>query len=276
MKKQLYFIMLIGLCAACSYPELSLEEFNDLTLGIEMVQVQGGTFTMGPTSDQISGYDFTGSYSDEFPTHSVTLSSFQIGKYEVTQKQWWDVMGSWTSDPDHQPNATYGKGDNYPMYSVSHNQIQSFLTALNQRTGKNYRLPTEAEWEYAAKGGQKSRNYEFSGSNTIGNVAWYRDNIPSQSQGTTGYGTHPVGTKAPNELGIYDMTGNVSEWCSDWFDVYSSASQTNPTGATSGTKRVYRGGNWISSTADSHVSLRTYHEPNYYSVVWGFRLVLPL
>ncbi|MBQ3247459.1 MAG: SUMF1/EgtB/PvdO family nonheme iron enzyme, partial [Alistipes sp.] len=174
--------------------------------GFEMVFVKGGTFTMGATAEQGSDAD-----SDEKPAHSVTVSNFYIGKYEVTQAQWEAVMGK---------NPSRFKGDNLPVERVSWNDIQKFIEKLNAKTGKRYRLPTEAEWEYAARGGNQSKGYKYSGSNDIGSVAWYTDNSSSP--------THPVGQKQPNELGLYDMSGNVYEWCSDWHGSYSSGSQTNP------------------------------------------------
>ncbi|GAP71671.1 hypothetical protein SAMD00024442_16_22 [Candidatus Symbiothrix dinenymphae] len=225
---------------------------------LEMVTVVGGTFTMGATAEQVGD-----ARSIESPTHDVTLGNYAIGKYEVTQKLWWDVMGSW---PGGAPSN--GEGDYYPMYEVSHDDIQNFLTALNIKTGKNYRLPTEAEWEYAARGGGASNGYKYSGSNTLGDVAWYWDN--------SSITTHIVGTKAPNELGIYDMSGNVSEWCSDWFGSYDSSPQTDPIGATTGSARVLRGGSCIIDAASCRVSNRASNAPDLRYSGWGFRLVLPL
>ena len=173
-----------------------------------MVKVEGGTFKMGATSEQ--GSDV---YDNEKPAHSVTLSSYYIGQTEVTQELWQAVMGS-----------NY-KGAKRPVECVSWNDCQEFISKLNEKTGKNFRLPTEAEWEYAARGG-KSGGTKYSGSNTIGDVAWYTDN----SGGTT----HDVATKRANELGIYDMSGNVWEWCSDWYGDYSSSSQSNPQGPSTG------------------------------------------
>ena len=155
---------------------------------------------MSGTSEQGSEAE-----SDEKPTHNVTLSSYYICKYEVTQALWRAVMGS---------NPSYFKGDNLPVESVSWNDCQTFINRLNSYTGRNFRLPTEAEWEFAARGGNYSRHYKYSGSNYIGDVAWYGDN--------SGNRTHPVGTKQANELGLYDMSGNVWEWCSDWYGSYSS------------------------------------------------------
>lgn len=217
-----------------------------------MVYVSGGTFTMGGTSEQ--GSD---AYDDEKPTHNVTLSSYYICKYEVTQALWRAVMGS---------NPSYFKGDNLPVEQVSWNDCQTFINRLNSYTGRNFRLPTEAEWEFAARGGNYSRRYKYSGSNYIGDVAWY--------DGNSGNRTHPVGTKQANELGLYDMSGNVWEWCSDWYGSYSSYSQSNPTGATSGSYRVLRGGSWGSSARFCRSSYRSDLTPGSGSSILGLRLVL--
>ena len=226
----------------------------------EMVYVKGGTFTMGCTSEQ--GGDC---WDDEKPTHSVTLSDYYIGKLEVTQELWRAVMGD---EPTYNGGWTdeYGKGTNYPAYRVSWNDVQEFIRKLNQKTGANFRLPTEAEWEYAARGGNKSNGYKYSGSNTLGIVAWYTDNSGSK--------THPVGTKLPNELGIYDMSGNVWEWCQDWKGSYSSGSQTNPQGPSSGSYRVLRGGSWSATARGCRVSRRYILYPDYRDYNYGFRLVL--
>ena len=169
----------------------------------------------------------------------------------------------------------YGQGSTYPMYYISWNDCQEFIKKLNQLTGINFRLPTEAEWEYAARGGNKSRGYKYSGSNTIGEVAWYRDNAyDGVGKNSPDYGTHPVGTKSPNELGLYDMSGNVWEWCSDWYGEYSSSSQTNPTGPTSGFYRVLRGCSWNNSARNCRVSTRTNDYPGIGDSNSGFRLAL--
>ena len=185
-----------------------------------MVAVEGGTFTMGATSEQ--GSD---ARDNEKPAHKVTLSDYYIGQTEVTQALWKAVMGG---------NPSFSKGDNLPVEQVSWDDCQVFIQKLNQLTGKQFRLPTEAEWEYAARGGRKSRGYKYAGGNNIGLVAWYEDN--------SGNETHPVGTKQANELGIYDMSGNVWEWCSDWDGDYQSSSQSDPQGPSSGFSRVCRGG----------------------------------
>ena len=186
----------------------------------DMVEVRGGTFRMGATSEQ--GSD---ALDNEKPVHSVTLSGYYIGKTEVTQALWEAVMGN---------NPSRFKGDNLPVDWVSWNDCQEFIRKLNALTGQHFRLPTEAEWEFACRGGNNSRGYKYSGSNNLGSVAWYDDN--------SGVKTHPVATKSPNELGIYDMSGNVWEWCADWYGDYSSGAQTNPKGPYGGSYRVYRGG----------------------------------
>lgn len=221
---------------------------SDIIGDFDMVYVEGGTFTMGATSEQ--GSD---AYSDESPAHSVTVSDFYIGKYEVTQAQWRAVMGS---------NPSNFKGDNLPVEQVSWNDIQKFITKLNTMTGKTFRLPTEAEWEYAARGGNQSKGYKYSGSNTLDNVAWYYN---------SGGKTHPVGQKQPNELGLYDMSGNVWEWCQDWYGSYSSSSQTNPTGPSSGSYRVLRGGDW-GMIFWRNIYSRTYARPDKGRSYNGFRL----
>ena len=220
-----------------------------------MIPVEGGTFQMG-------GND-SNAYDKEKPVHQVTLSSFSIGQTEVTQELWEAVMGS---------NPSKFKGSKLPVECVSWNDCQTFITNLNELTGKTFRLPTEAEWEYAARGGNKSNGYTYSGSNTIDDVAWYWDNIPSQSEGTTGCSAQPVATKAPNELGIYDMSGNVWEWCQDWYGSYSSESQTNPTGPSSGAGRVKRGGSWYYYATNCRVSYRDYSNPTLTSSHLGLRL----
>lgn len=219
-------------------------------VSFKMIAVEGGTFQMGATSEQQDAYD------DEKPVHSVTLSSYHIGETEVTQALWKAVMGG---------NPSYFKGDNLPVEQVSWDDCQIFIRLINRLTGRNFRLPTEAEWEYAARGGNKSRGTQYSGSSTIGDVAWYDANSGSK--------THPVATKQPNELGIYDMCGNVWEWCSDWEGKYSSGAQTNPTGPTSGSSRVFRGGSWSYDAGICRVAYRYNFAPGHRSSGLGLRLV---
>ena len=261
----------------------------------EMVYVEGGTFTMGAqsSSSSSSNYD-SDAYSRESPVHQVTLSDFYIGKYEVTQQLWEYVMkyngtaadgtsmSAYASDVwlGTNPSSSEGVGDYYPAYYVSWEDIVNiFIPRLNKITGKTFRLPTEAEWEYAARGGNKSKGYKYSGSNTIGDVAWYYDNAYYVGLSSSDYGTHQVGTKSPNELGIYDMSGNVWEWCSDWYSssYYSSSPSSNPTGPTSapfGSFRVLRGGSWSYLAQYCRVSDRGYADPFSRSDIGGFRLAL--
>ena len=220
-------------------------------ISIDMVRVEAGTFTMGATAEMKIPWD------DEKPTHRVTLTNdYYIGKYEVTQALWKAVMGN---------NPSSFKGDNLPVEEVSWDDCQDFISKLNRITGKTFRLPTEAEWEYAARGGNKSRGYQYSGSSNLSDVAWYKDNSGSK--------THAVGTKQPNELGIYDMCGNVWEWCQDWYGKYSSSSQVNPTGAASGSSRVNRGGCLINDARDCRSSCRGNNTPGGRGYL-GLRLVL--
>lgn len=208
----------------------------------EMVYVEGGTFTMGSNNSD----DWSAS-----PPHKATLSSYSIGKYEITQAQWTAVMGI---------NPSEFKGcDNCPVEMVSWNDAQVFISKLNAAIGKNYRLPTETEWEFAAYGGTKSKGYKYSGSNNIDDVAWHWDN--------SDHSTHPVGVKAPNELGIYDMSGNVWEWVSDWYDV------NNPTVLSSDSYRIYRGGGWVDGSI-GRVMSRRFADFNYRRSTIGFRVVL--
>jgi formylglycine-generating enzyme required for sulfatase activity len=225
-----------------------------------MVFVQGGTFTMGCTSEQESNCD-----SSEKPIFSVTLSNYSIGKYEVTQRLWEAVMNN---------NPSNFKGDgSRPVETVSWNDVDTFIVKLNALTGKKYRLPTEAEWEYAARGGNKASGHKYAGSDTIGTVAWYYGN--NGSSGSINYGTKPVGTKEPNELGIYDMSGNVWEWVSDWYEEYTSWAKTNPRGPESGSYRVFRGGGWYNDASHCRVSDRYDYYPGNRNSDIGFRLVLP-
>ena len=221
-------------------------------INIEMVKVEAGSFNMGATPEMENPWE------DEKPVHRVTLTNdYYIGKYEVTQALWQAVMGK---------NPSWFKGNDLPVELVSWNDCQDFISKLNAMTGKRFRLPTEAEWEYAARGGKKSRGYQYSGSNTLGDVAWYSDNSGSK--------TRAVGTKQPNELGIYDMAGNVDEWCQDWYVSYSSSPQTNPTGAASGSVRVSRGGSWDFSARGCRSSYRRGNTPDFRNGDQGLRLVL--
>ena len=216
----------------------------------EMIWVEGGIFTMGCTDDECS--------ERELPAHQVTLNSFYISKYITTREEWASVMGAFEGS----------EYSDYPVHSISFEQIQDFISKLNAATGKNYRLPTEAEWEYAARGGNKSQGFKYSGSNNIDEVAWYGDN------GGMAF-FQPVGKKQPNELGIYDMSGNMFEFCSDWLGAYTSEPQDNPQGIYSGDyHHILRGGSVFVTPQYARVSHR--HVSKYpSSIQFSFRLVHP-
>ena len=225
----------------------------------KMKLVEAGTFQMGST---------TGA-SDESSVHSVTITKdYYIGETEVTQALWKAVTGHSPTTDGNTWSTKYGLGDNYPAYYISYEDVQLFITKLNSMTGKNFRMPTEAEWEFAARGGNKSKGYTYSGSNEIGDVAWYTDNSSGK--------THTVKTKAANELGIYDMSGNVWEWCSDWYSssYYSSSPQNDPTGPATGTYRVYRGGSWYYAATYCRCDIRYRYTPSFRMHYLGFRLAL--
>jgi len=276
-------------------------------LGVEMVSVGAGSFQMGKNGD--------GTANSVTPVHEVTLAAFSIGKYELTQAQYEAVMG--TTIEQQNEISDYqgldGVGDDYPMYHVSWYDALVFCNKLSVLEGltpaysidgetdpdewgtvprnsdatwnaveivtdsNGYRLPTEAQWEYAAKGGPSASDpYKiYSGSDTVGDVAWYWDNIPSQTSGETGYGAQQVGTKAANELGIHDMSGNVWEWCWDWYAAYEDEAQTDPVGASSGSGRVIRGGGWIDSAEFARSPYRGDGGPNARGYALGFRLLRP-
>jgi len=225
----------------------------------EMIFVKGGTFSMGSNDGD----------GDEKPLHTVTVDDFYIGKYEVTQKQWKEIMGN---------NPSYFIGDNLPVEQVSWNDVQEFIKKLNQKTVQNYGLLTEAEWEYAARGGLKtiheSSQTKYAGSNNIGDVAWYKNSC-CKRKSSPDYGTHAVGTKQPNELGIYDMSGNVFEWCNDRYGSYSTGSQNNPQGA-SGYRLVGRGGSWSCDAGFCRVTNRNYWYSGNSNNSLGFRLTSSL
>jgi len=230
-----------------SIPSSVLDEISQ-----NMLYVEGGTFMMGNGDRGVL-------YSNYTPSRKVTVNSFYISKYEVTQKQWETVIGK---------NPSKFKGENLPVETVSWNDAQEFILKLNTLTGKKYRLPTEAEWEYAARGGNQNRAYMYSGSNDLKDVAWYNYNSRDS--------THPVGEKSPNELGLYDMSGNVWEWCYDWFGNYNSNTQTNPQGPSSGSFRLLCGGGWSSDSQCCHPAYRGFIEPSSGDSVSGFRLAADL
>jgi len=227
--------------------------FKIKDIPFKMVYLEGGAFEMGCT------YSFFGeTRKNESPVHWVKLSDFHLAETPVTQALWIAVMGN---------NPSKFKEDNLPVENVCWNDCLKFIQKLNKLTGKTFRLPTEAEWEYAARGGNKSQHYKYAGSDTIGNVAWYTDN--------SSYATHPAKGKQANELGLYDMSGNVYEWCQDWYGDYSGSEQTNPTGPSSGSRRVLRGGSWFEYARFCRVSSRFYFSPVRRNNGIGFRLALP-
>ena len=246
-------------------PEPELEETKTVTANgvtFKMKLVEAGTFTMGATSEQ------TGAYSDESPAHQVTLTKdYYMGETEVTQALWYAVMGQKSTADGVQWSSEHGLGDNYPAYNISWYDCQEFITKLNQLTGLTFRLPTEAEWEYAARGGNKATTQTlYSGSNTIGDVAWYGGNSSSSTQIVAG--------KKANVLGLYDMSGNLLEWCNDWYGSYSSGAQTDPTGPSGGSYRVLRGGSWYGSGAECRVAYRICNSVTYRDRGIGMRLAL--
>ena len=217
-----------------------------------MVAVKGSTFTMGATVEQGSNFN-----DDEYPTHQVTLSDYYIGETEVTQELWKAVMGS---------NPSNFSGTNLPVEKVSWDDCQTFIRKLNQLTGQTFRLPTEAEWEFAARGGGDTIDYKYAGDSIPNNVAWYVDNSAET--------THIVAMKNPNQLGLYDMSGNVCEWCQDWYGMYEMSHQKNPQGPASGSYRVYRGGSWFFDSRYARVSQRNYHTSTFSHYNIGLRLAL--
>lgn len=245
--------------------ETSGEDFIETVFGVnmKMVYVEGGDFMMGGTSEQGAEAE-----NDEKTLRRVTLDSYYIGAFEVTQGQWERVMGTSVSQQMGKAGGTAlkGTGSDYPMYYVSWEEAQAFCQELSRKTGKTYCLPTEAQWEYAARGGNKNEGTKYSGSWSIDAVAWY--------DGNSGSSTHPVGTKRPNALGIYDMSGNVWEWCSDWYGDYRTYDTQNPTGASSGSARVLRGGSWYDDARYCRVSLRDNFSPGGRYDSSGFRVVL--
>lgn len=233
-------------------------------VSFKMIKVEGGTFKMGATSEQGNDAEI-----DEELVHLVTLSDYYIGETEVTQELWQAVMGTTVCQQRDKVNKNWtlrGVGDDFPMYYINWNDCQEFIEKLNQLTGMNFRLPTESEWEYAARGGNKSKGYKYSGSNRVSKGTWYEGNSRDV--------THNVKTKSPNELGIYDMSGNVWEWCHDWYGDYDVNLKIDPKGPASGSFRVLRGGGWSNYARSCRVSDR--NRSNIWSrdAVSGFRLAL--
>lgn len=253
----------------CKTATMTMDSDGNITITasnlpqIPMKKVEGGTFEMGAESSQ--GQDIE---EDELPAHKVSVSTFAIGRYEVTQELWMAVMGSNPCDPGEDPQT--------PVYNVSWQAVQEFLSKLNahpaiRQAGHTFRLPTEAEWEFAARGGRNSKGFRYAGSNDLDEVAWYKVNSRSD--------VHPVGQKKPNELNLFDMSGNVFEWCNDWYSAsfYELLINENPTGPTSGTARVVRGGAWGVDANQCRVAYRATYSPTGEGVnILGLRLAMTL
>ncbi len=237
-------------------------EFTVGDVTFVMMPVVGGTFMMGATAEQ--GTDGSGR---ERPVHQVTVSTFYIGQTEVTQELWRAVMGD---------NPSYFHGTYFPVERVSWEDCQAFIAALNELTGQKFRLPTEAEWEFAARGGNLSQGYKYAGSNDLSAVGWYSYNDSWELRGSGAHGTHQVATRMPNELFLFDMSGNVHEWCQDWYGGYTTSDLVDPVGPPAGTQRVYRGGNWYFDEWFCRVSFRNGLVPDYCSHGLGLRLALVL
>ena len=244
---------------------ISNQNFTEATLDInmKMIWVEGGDYMMGCTSEQGSDCDLS-----EKSVHRVTVDGFYIGMLEVTQSQWEKVMGTniYQQKSKAKGEKIYGVGPDYPMYYVSWEEATEFCRLLSNKTGRTYTLPTEAQWEYAARGGEKNEGTKYAGSNMFDEVAWYMFN--------SGGSTHPCGTKRPNALGIYDMSGNVWEWCKDWYSSsYTCSDTNNPTGPSSGSSRVLRGGGWNYPFSYCRVTARNSYSPTFGYYSYGFRVI---
>lgn len=228
-------------------------------MSMKMIWVDGGTFKMGSNNG----------YGDEMPVHDVTLDGYWIAETEVTQAQWEAVMGTTIRQQRDKANGSLrGEGANYPMYYVNYDEAMEFCSRLSSATGREYTLPTEAQWEYAARGGEGATTYTYSGSDSFGSVAWYG--------GNSGDSTHPVKGKTPNQLGLYDMSGNVWEWCLDYYDgsYYSSSPKTNPSNRSRGDNLVLRGGSWRNVESCCRVAFRSNSHPSQRYYDYGFRVVI--
>lgn len=226
-----------------------------------LVRVEGGSFMMGAQNINAQGdcYD-EDALDDESPVHQVTLTNFLIGKYEITQKEWHTIMGY-----DLDWSELYGEGDDFPAYNVSQTEALQFVERLNAMTRLSFNLPTEAQWEFAAKGGNKSQHYRFSGNNEVDDVAWHKNNTEGR--------LHPVGEKQANELGLYDMSGNLWEWCLDAYGPYPDEPQTEPV-SENGDKFLIRGGSWTFIPTYCRVTARNSYSGENHSISNGFRIIL--
>jgi len=262
--KQMFFACLafggLGLVSLASCSEDDDLAHNDVlqSLVANMVEVEGGEFYMGSYEKADGTYE-ENSEANEHPLHLDSVSTFSIGKYEVTQAEWKAVMGN---------NPSFFQGENLPVENVSWYDCQEFISRLNAKTGMNFRLPTEAEWEYAAGGGKRHAGYTYAGSDSVGLVAWYINNA--------GDTTHEVGQKQPNQLGLYDMSGNVWEWCADYYDAdyYAQCTHIDPVGPDSTARRVYRGGGYWGNAKSCRIRNRRGATPKPGQKFIGLRLAL--
>ncbi len=250
MKNVFLFTIIAIACLCMAFKNTNKQTGKPVFKEPDMVFVAGGSFLMGNNRGE----------KNEMPEHAVKLSDFYIGKYEVTQSLWQSIMGN---NP-----AASTQCDDCPVEEVSPAQVDDFISKLNKLTGKKYRLPTEAEWEYAARGGNKSAGYKYSGASNLADVGWFKDNADNK--------THPVGQKKPNELGIYDMSGNVWELCADWFDksFYKSSLTDNPVNNKTEKYRVVRGGSWRSPVERCFNTARNRNIADHHRQNGGFRLAL--
>lgn len=229
-------------------------EVNDIPFSMQ--RIENGVFLMGGTREQHHER-----LSTDLPTHTVALNAYYISHTEVTQSLWKAVMPEWEiMDELNNPN--------YPITDVSWYDCQVFIHRLDSITGMPFRLPTEAEWEFAARGGNETQGFRFAGGNILDSVSWGLSN--------GGFRKHTVGLKKPNELGLYDMTGNVSEWCSDWYAPYYIGTEPNPKGPITGDNKIVRGGSFDNCQANSHISYRHYQRPEESTQYCGLRLAMTL
>ncbi|MBR5784614.1 MAG: formylglycine-generating enzyme family protein [Bacteroidales bacterium] len=250
MKKSIFLAFML---LALTTTHGQVETFSVDGILFNMIPVQGGTFTIGCTKEQSDEC-----WDIEKPEHKVIITGYYLAETEVTQELWEAVMGN---------NPSTFKGSKRPVENISWDDAQEFIKRLNKKTGRKFRLPTEAEWEFAARGGNLTKRNKYCGSNNLDDVAWYDENAEAQ--------THEVKTKQPNELGFYDMSGNVWEWCNDWFTVYTVHSETNPQGVPKGFRRILRGGCWNSYSSFCRVSHRDSYIPSANDYGSGLRLALP-
>ena len=268
MKKTFLLYITFSLLATmlCSCGKLLSKNYVEdanCNLNMKMIYVKGGQFLMGVSSEQ-----YGSAQNDEFPAHTVELDSYYIGECEITQSQWEKIMGTSIYQQQRFANGEFsgfsGVGDDYPMYFINWYEAQEFCCRLSQITGKRYMLPTEAQWEYAARSGKRNEETIFCGGDYLGVVGWNNELY-----------AHPVKQKQPNKLGLYDMSGNVWEWCSDWYSAsyYNVSPRRNPYGAPTGIRRMLRGGSWVSSASDCRISNRARSIPTDRDNNNGFRVV---